>query len=191
MKKEDQNFNNDLMIKIQQVGARNRTEQNLKLRLLKTMEEIGEAAEAYLSVNSQANGKNKTLDDLQEELVDCLIMAVDTALTSQTVKIGENSDYPITDIPEAIATMSQMAGTLARGNIQTNQAQTDYAFKQLVAAASWAALSVCGSWDLVDSIAHVKLEKWKNQLEKGIDLISCPKVIQTDQTESFDSSFKL
>lgn len=46
-------------------------------RLLKLGEEYGEASQAYLSVSSEKNGKNKTWDDVREELVDVLVVTLD------------------------------------------------------------------------------------------------------------------
>jgi hypothetical protein len=54
---------------------------NLIRRIVKLMEELGEASEAYLNVTSAANGKNLAWADVREELVDCVIVAVDCALT--------------------------------------------------------------------------------------------------------------
>ena len=46
-------------------------------RLLKLGEEYGEACQAFLSVSSENNGKNKTWADVREELVDVLVVTVD------------------------------------------------------------------------------------------------------------------
>jgi len=46
-------------------------------RLLKLGEEYGEASQAYLSISSEKNGKNKTWEDVREELTDCIIVAMD------------------------------------------------------------------------------------------------------------------
>jgi NTP pyrophosphatase (non-canonical NTP hydrolase) len=46
-------------------------------RMLKLGEEYGEASQAYLSVSSEKNGKNKTWEDVREELVDVLVVTVD------------------------------------------------------------------------------------------------------------------
>lgn len=54
---------------------------NLWRRIMKVMEELGEAVEAYLNVTSAANGKKKTWADVREELADAVIVAVDCALT--------------------------------------------------------------------------------------------------------------
>jgi len=46
-------------------------------RMLKLGEEYGEAAQAYLSVSSEKNGKNKTWEDVREELIDVLVVTLD------------------------------------------------------------------------------------------------------------------
>lgn len=56
---------------------RNRTMDIFARRLLKLGEEYGEANQAYLSVSSEKNGKNKTWDDVREELVDVLVVDLD------------------------------------------------------------------------------------------------------------------
>lgn len=60
-----------------------RSPDNVRRRLLKVLEEVGEASEAYLSRTGQGNYKNKTWDDYAEEAVDTLIVLVDIALTEQ------------------------------------------------------------------------------------------------------------
>jgi hypothetical protein len=45
------------------------------------LEEIGELSQAYLNVSSVSNGKQKTWDDVREEVADCLIVALDIAWT--------------------------------------------------------------------------------------------------------------
>jgi len=58
-----------------------RSTANLDRRLIKMLEELGELAEAFLSVTSEHNDRNKTWADVQEEAVDVLIVATDIALT--------------------------------------------------------------------------------------------------------------
>ncbi|MCK9531856.1 MAG: MazG-like family protein [Gammaproteobacteria bacterium] len=50
-------------------------------RVTKLSEETGEVSEAFLSVTSESNGKNKTFEDVREEAVDSAIVALDIALT--------------------------------------------------------------------------------------------------------------
>lgn len=46
-------------------------------RLLKLGEEYGEANQAYLSVSSENNSKDKSWEDVREELADTIIVAMD------------------------------------------------------------------------------------------------------------------
>lgn len=46
-------------------------------RMLKLGEEFGEASQAYLSVTSESNSKNKSWADVREELTDVAIVAID------------------------------------------------------------------------------------------------------------------
>jgi NTP pyrophosphatase (non-canonical NTP hydrolase) len=96
---------------------------NLIRRIMKQMEELGEAAEAYLNVTSAANGKGMTWDDVREELADQVIVAVDCALT------------PTPDQVEAGLTREQVEQEFAnvvgrklakwRSNRDTGKAATD------------------------------------------------------------------
>lgn len=56
---------------------RNRKMETFGRRLLKLGEEYGEANQAYLSVSSENNSKNKSWEDVREELADCIIVALD------------------------------------------------------------------------------------------------------------------
>lgn len=58
-----------------------RSEADIHRRLIKVMEELGEASEAYLSRTSEANYKNKSWGDYREESIDTMIVLVDIALT--------------------------------------------------------------------------------------------------------------
>lgn len=56
-------------------------ERYLSRRVIKVGEESGEISEAFLSVTSESNSKNKTFEDVREEAVDTAIVALDIALT--------------------------------------------------------------------------------------------------------------
>lgn len=58
-----------------------RSIKNFDRRCEKFLEELGELAEARLGYTSKNNPKNKTFDDVKEEVVDVLIVALDIALT--------------------------------------------------------------------------------------------------------------
>ena len=50
-------------------------------RCLKTMEELGELAEAHLNASSENNYKGKTYADVREELADMVLMVFDMCAT--------------------------------------------------------------------------------------------------------------
>lgn len=54
---------------------------NFSRRLLKLTEEVGEVCQAYYSLTSKSNNKNKTWDDVREELVDVILIATDLLMT--------------------------------------------------------------------------------------------------------------
>ena len=66
---------------VQQIGESQRTSANVVRRVLKTTEEVGELAEAALSVTSESNAKDKRWIHVIEEAVDVAIMGLDVALT--------------------------------------------------------------------------------------------------------------
>lgn len=69
-----------IVSEVKEVGSA-RSSDNLERRLCKLYEELGELSEAYLGVTCPSNLKNKTIDDLREEAIDCMIVALDCALT--------------------------------------------------------------------------------------------------------------
>lgn len=66
---------------IQEIGAVNRRADNVERRVLKTTEEVGELAEAILSVTSKSNAKGKKWMDIVDEACDVAIMGIDIAMT--------------------------------------------------------------------------------------------------------------
>lgn len=66
----------------------NRSNANIIRRCWNVIEEHGEVAEAYRSATCQFNGKNKTWDDVREEIVDVLIVVTDIALTPLPDNLG-------------------------------------------------------------------------------------------------------
>lgn len=74
-----------------------RTIDTLERRMLKLNEEQGELGEAYLSVTSLQNAKNKTWDDVREEAVDVAIMALDILATPFPKKDWEQEGYLTSD----------------------------------------------------------------------------------------------
>ena len=59
-------------------------------RVCKTYEEFGEFTQAFLNFSSPTNPKNKTLEDVLEELVDVSIMVFDIYLTYTNIKVVTN-----------------------------------------------------------------------------------------------------
>lgn len=72
---------NTIMHRILDVGRTTRKNSNLERRLTKATEELGELAEAILSMTSLKNTKGKTKDDVISEAVDVAILVMDIALT--------------------------------------------------------------------------------------------------------------
>lgn len=60
---------------------RKKKNENLDRRFIKLAEEVGEACQAYFSVTSKNNTKNKSWGDVREELCDVVIVALDILLT--------------------------------------------------------------------------------------------------------------
>lgn len=67
----------NVIARLVQAANAGRDPTNLERRCDKLIEELGEVSEAYLNVTSDSNRKAKTWDDVREELVDCLIVALD------------------------------------------------------------------------------------------------------------------
>ena len=96
---------------------------NLIRRLMKQMEELGEAAEAYLNVTSAGNGKKKTWADVREEMADQVIVAVDCALTPtpDQVEAGLTPEQIEAEMNNVISKKLQKW----RNNRDTGKAATD------------------------------------------------------------------
>ena len=74
----------DRMVEMVRLANPGRNPTNIRRRLLKVLEELGETSEACLSVSSPHNYKNKTWLDYREESADTLIVLIDIALTDLT-----------------------------------------------------------------------------------------------------------
>ncbi len=99
----------------------NRTHTNLVRRILKLSEEMGETAEAYLNVTSASNGKKKTWDDVREELADCVIVALDCAMTPMPDQEGITKDAIMAQFSDEIT--AKLAKW--KNNRDTGKAATD------------------------------------------------------------------
>jgi len=66
--------------------TKKRDDKDLTRRLLKGLEELGEAAQAYLSMTSTHNSKNKHWPDFKEEIVDVWIIMTNILLSRRNDK---------------------------------------------------------------------------------------------------------
>lgn len=96
---------------------------NLIRRIVKIMEELGEASEAFLNVTSLSNGKNKRWSDVREELADAVIVAVDCALTPTPDQI--EAGLTREQVMAAFANVIGRKLTKWRKNRDTGKAATD------------------------------------------------------------------
>lgn len=152
-----------------------RTPNNLSRRLIKVLEELGEAAEAYLGATSSHNYKDKSWDDLREEAVDSLIVLVDVALTDTKFP---NPSYLIAP---AITTASQnknavdvtkmlyrIAGSVSSTAMHLSEEDDIGAMGALIKgieSASRIAFMNTGP-DVVLELVEQKLNKWKANMAK-------------------------
>lgn len=72
-------------------------------RVIKVNEESGEVSEAFLSITSDSNGKNKTWEDVREEAVDTAIVALDIALTKFPGEESWDDEKLYTEVENMIA----------------------------------------------------------------------------------------
>lgn len=77
--------------RIEEIGV-DRSRDNISRRLVKVCEELGELSEAILNVTCAINYKNKTVSDIMEEAVDCVIVMVDCFMT--TLPESRTGEYP-------------------------------------------------------------------------------------------------
>lgn len=94
---------------------------NLHRRIIKQMEELGEASEAYLNVTSAANGKNLSWADVREELCDQVIVAVDCALTPMPDQVGLTRE----EVEQEVALVVERKLAKWKRNRDTGKAATD------------------------------------------------------------------
>ena len=66
---------------VHEANDKRRHHTNIPRRTMKAVEELGEMCNAYLSVTSKLNPKEKTWTNVREEMVDALIMAIDLLYT--------------------------------------------------------------------------------------------------------------
>lgn len=80
-----------------------RNHATLPRRFMKATEELGEASEAYLNVTSDVNGKNKSWDDVREELADLLIVALDLNLTAMPDQPNADPAFLIDQLAQRVS----------------------------------------------------------------------------------------
>lgn len=95
-----------------------RSTRTLMRRAGKMGEEYGEFWEAFLNVTSLHNGKNKTWEDVREELVDMVIVSIDLVATRLPTDEGKTEE----EMREEIITMVNKK--LAKWKV-SNTAKTD------------------------------------------------------------------
>lgn len=94
---------------------------NFHRRTIKLVEELGELAEAYLNVTSTGNGKGMSYDDVREEAADCVIVAVDLALTPTP----DQEDWTTEEVTQAMSDMIAKKLAKWRNNRDTGKSATD------------------------------------------------------------------
>lgn len=108
---------------IQQILEANVTRHfaNFHRRTIKLMEELGELSEAYLNVTSAGNGKGLSYADIREEAADCVIVAVDLALTPTP----DQEELTTEQVTQAMADMIAKKLAKWRKNRDTGRSATD------------------------------------------------------------------
>ena len=81
---------------------RERTLRTLGRRFGKIGEENGEIWEAYLNVTSLNNGKDKTWENVREEMVDLAIVAIDVLATRLPIDHGKTDEEVQAEIMKII-----------------------------------------------------------------------------------------
>lgn len=99
-----------LLTMIQVMGSV-RTVENFPRRFMKATEELGELGEAFNSVTSPNNPKQKTWADVREEAVDLAIMAIDLAFTPLP---PDREEYHVYGLDYEVALSENVLATFAR-----------------------------------------------------------------------------
>lgn len=173
----------DFIGRVAKIGS-TRSPANTQRRLFKVLEELGELVEATLNVTCPLNYKNKTIDDIREEAVDCLIVLVDCALTTfpyssytpnsflaQVIADGCESDISFEDI-EVNAFSAAAAISRAADQLRNNKPMGYYgAVANAIRPIAGICFSSFGiekdySVDITFAVIDKKLQKWVSFLEK-------------------------
>lgn len=165
-----------------------RTALTITRRLLKTLEELGETAEAFLCVTSENNPKGKSWEDVREEAVDTLIMLIDCALTyegehvftqelHEAIRQGINvlsNDVDRHDIEDLLISASQaITEGFELGRYGMNKFLTA---TKLIAAIAFAPMGDLQDIDarkwVTFGILEKKLDKWKRNVSTAKDSVN-------------------
>lgn len=84
------------------IANNQRTMENFSRRLLKLGEEYGEANQAYLSVTSETNSKNKSWCDVREELIDTLVVTLDLLLHTFPDQTSLSEEEKLSNLEEVL-----------------------------------------------------------------------------------------
>ena len=95
-----------------------RSVQDFEHRSMKILEELGEVSEAWLNVNSVANAKNKTWEDVREEAVDVAIVALDLIFTNLPIDTNKSHE----DLMVEVETLFLSKLAKWRSNIEKQKA---------------------------------------------------------------------
>jgi NTP pyrophosphatase (non-canonical NTP hydrolase) len=94
---------------------------NLTRRVLKLGEEYGEACQALLHVTSATNAKKMSWTDVREELADCVIVAVDCAITP----MPDQANLSLLEVEDQFMIMIEKKLAKWRNNRDTGKVATD------------------------------------------------------------------
>ena len=174
----------DFIGRVNRIGS-SRSPTNTQRRLFKVLEELGELAEATLNVTCPLNYKNKTIDDIREEAIDCLIVLVDCALTTfpystytpnsflaQVIADGCETDIILMEEIEVNALNAAAAISRAAVQLRVNNPMGYYgAVANAIRPISGICFSSFGmekdrSIDITFAVIDKKLQKWVSFLEK-------------------------
>jgi len=156
-----------------------RSRANLGRRALKLLEELGEVSEAWLNVTSGFNGKDKSWDDVREEVADCLVVALDIHLTNDgvepapvhfDVRVGDPESF----VPMTFLVASHLSNCGTKFFEGDDRAVTFYAAQAAIAAVDLAFIPFPGHTPSLDEMADEltalverKLAKWAANQERA------------------------
>ena len=165
-----------------------RSSETVQRRLIKVLEELGEASEAYLSRTSEMNYKSKTWTDYREEAVDILIILLDIGLTQYPngsfpagamleLNVEEGRENASNDFTEMERLKFEIARAVCSAEYYFNNKEAESGFVGAIGRGVRAAASMCyakvpdqrneGIDDLVFSLVEKKLEKWRGAMARS------------------------